>query len=102
MPAIDADALVASARDHGITLVGPPPADNQWQARTEGAFAIEQFDLDWDRQIATCPAGQTSESWIPDTNCGHDNVRSQPPAGQHETIGSPLSNSDPSFRSSAL
>ncbi len=22
-----------------------------------------------------CPAGQTSESWIPDTNCGHDNVR---------------------------
>ena len=72
---IDADGLVASARDHGITLVGPPPADNQWQARTEGAFAIEQFDLDWDRQIATCPAGQTSESWIPDTNCGHDNVR---------------------------
>ena len=72
---IDADGLVASARDHGITLVGPPPADNQWQARTEGAFAIEQFGLDWDRQIATCPAGQTSESWIPDTNCGHDNVR---------------------------
>ena len=72
---IDADGLVASARDHGITLVGPPPADNQWQARTEGAFAIEQFDLDWDRQIATCPAGQTSESWIPDTNGGHDNVR---------------------------
>ena len=34
---IDADGLVASARDHGITLVGPPPADDQWQARTEGA-----------------------------------------------------------------
>ena len=72
---IDADGLVASARDHGVTLVGPPPADNQWQARTEGAFAVEQFDLDWDRQIATCPAGHTSESWIPDTNGGHDNVR---------------------------
>ena len=69
------DGLVASARDHGITLVGPPPADNQWQARTEGAFAIEQFDLDWDPQIATCPAGQTSEGWIPDTHGGHDNVR---------------------------
>ena len=40
---IDADGLVASARDHGITLVGPPPADNQWQARTEGAFAIEHL-----------------------------------------------------------
>ena len=72
---IDADGLVASALDHGIKLVGSPPADNQWLARTEGAFAVEQFDLDWDRQIATCPAGQTSESWIPDTNFGHDNVR---------------------------
>ena len=26
---IDADALVASARDHDITLVGPPPAEDQ-------------------------------------------------------------------------
>ena len=43
---IDADGLVASARHHGVTLVGPPPVDNQWQARTEGAFTIEQFDLD--------------------------------------------------------
>ena len=38
--------LVASARDHSITLVGPPPADNHGQARTEGAFAIEPFDID--------------------------------------------------------
>ncbi len=72
---IDATLLVASLRDHDITLVGPAPDDNQWQARTEGAFTIEQFALDWDRRIATCPAGQTSESWILDTNGGHDNVR---------------------------
>ena len=59
---IDATLLVTSLRDHDITLVGPVLADNQWQARTEGAFSIEQFALDWDRRIATCPAGRTSES----------------------------------------
>jgi len=72
---VDADHLVASARDHAITLVGPVPKDNQWQARTEGAFTIDQFALDWDRQVATCPAGHTSESWIPDTNQGHGVMR---------------------------
>ncbi len=72
---IDADQLVLSARDHGITLVGPPPADNQWQARTEGAFTLEQFSLDWENQIATCPAGKTSESWIADLNRDHAVMR---------------------------
>ncbi len=72
---IDSDAPVASARDHGMTLIGPPPADNQWQARTEGAFAIEQFDLDWDCQIATCPSARQARSGSRTPNCGRDNVR---------------------------
>jgi len=72
---IDADQLVASARDHTITLVGPAPKDNPWQARTEGAITIDQFALDWERQIATCPAGHTRESWIPDHNRGHGVMR---------------------------
>ena len=79
---IDAALLVASRRDHDITLVGPAPADNQWQARTDDAFTIERFDIDWDRQIATCPAGRTNESWIPDRNCGHDTVRIRFPLTQ--------------------
>lgn len=72
---IDADQLVASARDHSITLVGPVPRDTQWQARTDGALTIDQFALDWDRRVATCPAGHTSESWIPDTNQGRAILR---------------------------
>ena len=40
---IDADQLVSIARN----LAGPPPADNQWQARTEGAFTLDHFSLDW-------------------------------------------------------
>jgi hypothetical protein len=60
---VDADHLVASARDHGVTLIGPAPKDQQWQARTPGAFTLQDFRLDWDRQVATCPAGHPSQSW---------------------------------------
>ena len=60
---IDADQLLASLRDHGVALVGPTPKDQQWQARTPGAFALQDFRLDWDRQVATCPAGHSSQSW---------------------------------------
>ncbi len=59
---VDADQLVASARDHGVTLIGPTLKDNQWQAKTEGAFTIQDFTLDWNGQLATCPAGHTSQS----------------------------------------
>lgn len=59
---VDADQLVASARDHGAALIGPAPKDDQWQAKTEGAFTIQDFTLGWDGQPATCPAGHTSQS----------------------------------------
>ena len=68
---VDADQLVASARDHGVELIGPTPKDNQWQARTEGAFTLQDFTLDWDTQLATCPAGHTSQSWT----AGHNGDR---------------------------
>ena len=48
---------MVSVRDHDVELIGPKPKDNQWQARTEGAFTIQDFTLDWDKQTATCPAG---------------------------------------------
>ena len=60
---VDASQLVVSARDHEVELIGPVPKDNQWQAKTEGAFTIQDFTLDWDGQLATCPAGHTSRSW---------------------------------------
>ena len=65
---MDADQLVASVRDHDVALIGPTPKDNQWQARTEGAFTIQDFTLDWDGQTATCPAGHTSQNWTADHN----------------------------------
>lgn len=60
---LDADQLVSGARDHGVVLVGPVPRDNQWQGRTDGAFRLEDFALDWDRRVATCPEGHKSRSW---------------------------------------
>ena len=72
---IDADGLVAALRSHGVELIGPVPKDNQWQVRTEGAFTIEAFRLDWDRQVAICPAGHSSRSWCPDHNLGRTVMR---------------------------
>ena len=72
---VDADQLVASVRDHDVELIGPTPKDNQWQARTEGAFTVQDFTLDWDKQLATCPAGHTSQSWTADANQGRTVMR---------------------------
>nr|WP_246696713.1 hypothetical protein [Methylobacterium planeticum] len=72
---LDADQRVAAAREHAVALVGPAPKDNQWQARTAGALTIAQFTFDWDRRVATCPAGQTSESWTDEHNAGRTVMR---------------------------
>ncbi len=72
---VDANHLVASTRDHGVGLIGPTPKDNQWQGRTEGAFTVQDFALDWDKQLATCPAGHTSQSWTADANQGRTVMR---------------------------
>jgi transposase len=72
---VDADQLVASTRDYGVTLVGPTPKDRQWQARAGEGFTLRDFHLDWDREVATCPAGHASSSWTPDRNQGRAVVK---------------------------
>lgn len=60
---ISADLLVDSMEEHGIALFGPPRGDMGWQARTEGAYALDQFEVDWAGQQVRCPQGQLSTSW---------------------------------------
>ena len=72
---VDAGELIASRRDHGVALVGPAPKDQQWQARTEGAFTVQDFGINRARQVATCPAGHTSQSWTADHNQGRTVMR---------------------------
>ncbi|WP_404294770.1 IS1182 family transposase (plasmid) [Microvirga sp. RSM25] len=66
---VAADQLVAS-RKKGVTLLGPAPKDDQWQARSGEGFTVQDFLLDWEREVATCPAGHQSKSWAPDYHQG--------------------------------
>lgn len=34
-----------------------------WQAQTEGAFDISQFQIDFNKRTVTCPQGHTSQQW---------------------------------------
>lgn len=66
---VAADQLVASRRK-GVRLLGPAPKDYQWQAQSGEGFTVQDFRLDWDREVATCPAGHQSKSWGPDYHQG--------------------------------
>jgi len=65
---ISADVLV-SARERGITLIGPLLADTSWQARA-GGYTTAMFTIDWDARQATCPQGTPSRSWSPGSQRG--------------------------------
>jgi transposase len=49
----------------GIDLIGPVRAPANWQAKTEGAFDVSLFEIDWEKQQVTCPQGKMSSSWTP-------------------------------------
>lgn len=55
--------IVESRDNHGVDLLGPVAADHQWQAKTEEAFDITTFNVDWSRRIAMCPRGKSSIRW---------------------------------------
>jgi transposase len=56
---VDADLLVSSLQK-GITLLGPTMPDSSWQAKAGKGFDLAHFSIDWSKQQATCPQGQTS------------------------------------------
>ena len=62
-----AQVLLDSQRDYQVAIVGPVADDPSWQARADKGFAKADFQVDWDRQVVTCPAGHQSGSWLPKT-----------------------------------
>ncbi len=62
---LDAALLVASRDEYGVELLGPTRSDYRWQARAGEGFDAPHFQIDWERERATCPAGRTSLSWTP-------------------------------------
>jgi transposase len=62
---LDAELLVESQEHYGVDLLGPTRLDYHWQAREGAGFDAQHFQIDWDQQHATCPAGKASISWTP-------------------------------------
>jgi hypothetical protein len=63
---VRAGNVVQSRELHQLAVVGPVDTDHQWQARVEGGFGtacFACFQIDWDRQQASCPRGQPSIRW---------------------------------------
>ena len=56
---VDAELLIESAEKHGVELFGPTRLNPSWQARANG-FDSSKFEVDWERQTAVCPMGETS------------------------------------------
>jgi transposase len=48
--------------EYGVQMQGPMLSNTTWQARS-GGFTPEQFEIDMQRRVATCPAGQKSRVW---------------------------------------
>ncbi len=55
---IDAEVLISSQKQFGIALVGPGRVDISWQARVEGDYDRDSFEIDWDRKLVICPQGK--------------------------------------------
>jgi hypothetical protein len=62
---LDAQLFVESRTDYGIDLLGLTRLDDHWQAREGAGFDSQHFQIDWDQQQATCPAGKASICWTP-------------------------------------
>jgi IS5 family transposase len=58
-----ADLLTAARERYGIDLIGPQHAGRSWQNRTEGAFDVADFTVDWEGEVAHCPEGKRSVGW---------------------------------------
>jgi transposase len=54
---------LVSSHKHQVDLVGPAYLDRGWQAKARAGFDVAAFQLDWERQVATCPRGRQSIRW---------------------------------------
>ena len=65
--------VLVEERAEGVEVQGPVPGETSRQAKQ--GYGLSDFEVDWARQQARCPAGQTSAHWREGTgNRGEDNV----------------------------
>jgi transposase len=57
--------LLDSRAQYGVDLLGPTPADHQWQLKAQQGFDRSQFQVDWEQRVVHCPQGHPSAGWYP-------------------------------------
>ena len=60
--------LILNSQEHNIELIGPVHVDPSWQAHTPGAFDASRFQVNWEAQSATWPAGANYPHWVRSEN----------------------------------
>lgn len=60
-----AELIVASRCDYGVALIAPILLDRSRQGKDRAGFAADDFQINWEGEQVTCPAGQVSASWNP-------------------------------------
>jgi len=53
--------LADSRTEYGIELVAPVVEKHPWQHAT--GYEVDVFTIDWDKHVAICPQGKTSDPW---------------------------------------
>jgi transposase len=71
---IGAELLVRGREELGIDLLGPPRPNPSWQAKVEGGYTLDRFEVDWDAQRVRCPQGQLSSAWTQVDHAGTPSV----------------------------
>src|SRR5690242_19552140 len=59
---VDAGLLVASREGLGLDLLGPPRPNPRWQAKLEGGYTPDRFEVDWDKEQVRCPQQRVEET----------------------------------------
>lgn len=52
-----------TGQQYGVDMLGPTVRSYRRQATEGTGYALEQFQIDWERQVVTCPQGHPSRSW---------------------------------------
>ncbi|MGA9669633.1 MAG: IS1182 family transposase [Terracidiphilus sp.] len=59
--------ILESRKKHGIEVIGPVKPNSHHSQEAEG-YDIAAFQIDWERQSATCPQGKQSTGWWRNTS----------------------------------
>jgi transposase len=60
---VDAELLVSSQRDYGVSLEGPVRGVSTWASRVGQGYDLPNFVVDWESKQVICPQGKVSVGW---------------------------------------